>query len=91
MYVTKSCFCKFLRSPPWYASPCNSYNQAEILKAIWTSMTLVKENALDYEKNIVWLEDINDCPWVRESSTDFLTKHGISKNRQSQIEAGEKN
>ena len=51
-------------------------------------MTLVREEALKDEKNIVWLEDPNDYLWVRESSTDFRTKQGISKNRQSEIERG---
>lgn len=51
-------------------------------------MTFVKEDALKDEKNIVWLEDLDDYPWVRESSTNFRTKQGISKNRQSEIERG---
>ena len=51
-------------------------------------MTFANKEALKDEKNIVWLEDLNDCPWVRESSTDFRTKQGISKNRQSEIERG---
>lgn len=53
-------------------------------------MTFVQEDALKYEKKIVWLEDRNNCPWVRESSTDFRTKQRISKNRQSEIERGGK-
>ena len=53
-------------------------------------MTLANKEALKDEKNIVWLEDPNDYPWVRESSTDFRTKQGISKNRQSEIERGGK-
>jgi hypothetical protein len=49
-------------------------------------MTLANEEALKYEEKIVWLEDPNNYPWLRELSTDFYTKKGISKNRQSEIE-----
>jgi hypothetical protein len=47
---------------------------------------LVKEGALEYEKKIVWLFDLNNFPWVRELSTDFFTKKGIPKNRHLEIE-----
>lgn len=50
--------------------------------------SFVKQNASQYEKKINWLEDLNDCPWVRESSTDFTYKQGISQKRQSEIERG---
>lgn len=53
-------------------------------------MTLVKENALKHEENVIWLEDRDNYTWVRESSTDFPTKQGISKNRRSEIERGGK-
>lgn len=49
-------------------------------------MTLVNEDALKVEKEIIWLEEPSNYPWVRESSTNFRTKKGISKNRQSEIE-----
>lgn len=48
--------------------------------------SLVKQNASQYEKKINWLEDPNNRPWVRESSTDFTSKQEISKKRLSEIE-----
>ena len=48
--------------------------------------SLVKQDAFKYEKEINWLENPNICPWVRESSTDFTSKQGISKKRLSEIE-----
>ncbi|MGL5806034.1 MAG: DUF6009 family protein [Xenococcaceae cyanobacterium] len=56
-----------------------------------TNKLVKKEDILKYEKGIIWLEEPNNFPWVRESSTDFFTKKGISKNRHSEIERlGEK-
>ena len=52
--------------------------------------SMVDEKTLRYEKEIVWLEDPNDYPWVREGITDFCQKQGISKSRQSQIETKQK-
>lgn len=49
---------------------------------------LANKDALKDEKNIVWKEDLDNYPWVRESSTEFLTKQGIAKNRQTEIEKG---
>lgn len=48
--------------------------------------SLVNKNAIEYEKNMNWLEDPNNYPWVRESSTDFMTRQGIFKKRQLEIE-----
>ena len=48
--------------------------------------SLVKQDASQYEKKINWLEDPNNRPWVRESSTDFTNKQGISQKRLSEIE-----
>lgn len=48
--------------------------------------SLVKRDASQNEKKINWLEDLNDCPWVRESSIDFINKQGISQKRRSEIE-----
>ena len=50
-------------------------------------MSLANEKAFKYEKEIVWLEDLNNYPWVRESSTDFLTKQGITESRKLDIES----
>ena len=66
---------------------------ARIEPSIWNAakyMTLANKEALKDEKNIVWLEDPNDYPWVRESNTNFSKKQGVSKNRRSEIERGGK-
>jgi hypothetical protein len=49
-------------------------------------MAFVKLEELKSEANIVWLKDLRQYPWVREGMTDFTSKKGISKSRQSQIE-----
>ncbi len=48
--------------------------------------SLVKQDASQYEEKINWLEDLNNHPWVRESSTDFTNKQRISQKRLSEIE-----
>lgn len=47
---------------------------------------MLKEENLNYEKEIIWLLDPNDYPWVREGFTDFPTRQGISQSRKSEIE-----
>jgi hypothetical protein len=47
---------------------------------------MIPEKIVKHEKNIVWLVDPRDYPWVREDMADFCQKQGISKSRQSQIE-----
>ncbi|MDZ8083394.1 MAG: DUF6009 family protein [Nostoc sp. DcaGUA01] len=51
---------------------------------------MLYEESLNYEKEIIWLFDPNDYPWVREGFTDFSTRQGISQSRKNDIEAGEK-
>ncbi|WP_228059077.1 DUF6009 family protein [Nostoc sp. LEGE 06077] len=45
-----------------------------------------KEDSLNYEKEIIWLFDPNDYPWVREGFTDFSTRQGISQSRKREID-----
>ena len=48
-----------------------------------------REKTLMHEKEIIWLQDPNNFPWVRETETDFCQRQGISKSRKSDLEAGE--
>ncbi|WP_242045312.1 DUF6009 family protein [Anabaena catenula] len=45
---------------------------------------------IEHEKKIVWLDDPNNYPWVREQDRYFETRQGISKSHQSEIEVREK-
>ncbi|WP_203419053.1 DUF6009 family protein [Lyngbya aestuarii] len=49
-------------------------------------MIFFKLEDLKPEAKIVWLKDMSQYPWVREGMTDFTSKEGISKSRQSKIE-----
>lgn len=51
---------------------------------------MLQEENLKYEKEIIWLYDLNDYPWVREGFMDFSTRAGISQSRKSEIEDGGK-
>lgn len=46
----------------------------------------VSDKDLEYEAQIVWLEDPNKLNWVRESKVDFRTRVGISKDDQPRFE-----
>ncbi|MFY7807331.1 MAG: DUF6009 family protein [Limnoraphis robusta] len=48
-------------------------------------MAFFKLEHLKPEAKIVWLKDMSQYPWVRQGVTDFTSKQGISKSRQSQI------
>ena len=49
----------------------------------------VREKTLMDEKEIIWIQDPNNFPWVREAETDFCQRQGISMSRKSDLEAGE--
>ncbi len=53
-------------------------------------MTNVADEIIKYEKEIVWLEDLTDKPWVREKCGDFVTKEGIPEARRLDITCGNK-
>ncbi len=71
-----------------HASPCK--NDASIVIFIFEKTLMVDQEILTYEKEIIWLVDLNDYPWVREHRTDFTQRQGISKARSKQIANGQK-
>jgi hypothetical protein len=48
----------------------------------------VSQKTLMHEKEIIWLKDLKNFPWVREVELDFCQRQGIPKSRKSELEAG---
>lgn len=46
---------------------------------------IIGPECLEHEKEIIWLDDPSQYPWVRQGSTDFFQKQGISNSRMSDI------